>query len=46
MTDALITIAEIVAAFGLAGVACWIGEKWLHRRQQDWQDEGNVRPRW
>lgn len=33
MTDALITLALVIAAFGLAGVACWAGERRLQRKE-------------
>lgn len=42
-TDALITIALFVAAFGLAGVACWFAERRLQRKQADWRSESNAR---
>jgi len=45
MTDAWITVAECVAAFGIAGVGCWLVDWWARRKQADWTREGNAR-RW
>lgn len=45
MTNALITCAEFVAAFGVAGLACWWIDRKAMKKQADWQREGNVR-RW
>lgn len=45
MTSALITLAELIAAFGVASALCWAIDWWAQRKQADWTREGNAR-RW
>lgn len=44
MTDALITCAEFVAAFGLAGLACWWIDRKHTQKQADWAAESGSEP--
>lgn len=43
MTEFLITGALFIAAFGCAGIVCWVIDRVAQKRQADWNAEGNAR---